>query len=103
MRVVLHHVDCLVVKTSEKMVVAAHYQSSNLLSAQADVRYLMLECSSPYAAVRSSLFQVEYYLIQLSYQVLSLAAERYMVDRLKVLCHTTRTGRMDLLTRRAGD
>ena len=82
--VVLHHVNCLVVRTSEKMVVAAHYQSSNLLSARADVRYLMLECSSQNAAVRSSLFQAEYYLIQSSYQVLSLTAERYTVDRLKV-------------------
>ena len=83
-RVILHHVDCLVVRTSEKMVVAAHYQSSNLLSARADIRYLMLECSSLCAAVRSSLFPVEYYLIQSSYQVLSPAAERYIVDRLKV-------------------
>jgi hypothetical protein len=81
--VVLHHVGCLVVRTSEKMVVA-HHQSSDLLSARADVRYLMLEYSSQYAAVRSSLFQAEYYLIQSSYQALSLAAERYIVDHLKV-------------------
>jgi len=82
-RVVLHHVGCLAVRTSEKMVVV-HYQSSNPLSARADVRYLMFECSTQYAAVRSSLFQAEYYLIQSSYQVLSLAAERYIVDHLKV-------------------
>ena len=64
--------------------VVAHHQSSDLLSARADVQYLMLEYSSQYAAVRSSLFQAEYYLIQSSYQALSLAAERYIVDHLKV-------------------
>ena len=83
-RIVLRHVDCLFVRTSEKMVVATHYQSSNLLSTRVDGRYLMLECSSLYTALRSSLLQVEYYSIQSSYQVLSLAAERYIVDRLKV-------------------
>ena len=63
-RVVLQHVDCLFVRTSEKMIVAAHYQSSNLLSARVDARYLMLECSSLYVTLRSSLFRVEYYSIQ---------------------------------------
>lgn len=43
--IVLHHVDRLFIRTSEKMVVAAHYQSPSLLSAHHYMPLCVLLCS----------------------------------------------------------